>query len=225
MADTPRLSKDQWKQRIRPLLERSLQQVQKAITNERHVQSWIRSASFEAAMSIQNPADVQAEANAYRHLLDDLNDTFPELVEAVGELTGGCGTLDVNWRPLSPEYTSLYIDFGTDYKVDVFCKLKAAAPEEAQRALDLLARALPPSEPFPKRPNKAAGLLSLDDQCLGARLFERHPGDGKPRRSVTLQLARQEPVRDLTPAEAPAQIIDLLTPSGRTISPDEWISS
>ena len=223
MAGTPPLSKDEWQQHIKPLLERSLRQVQRAITNERHVQSWIRTASFEAAMGIRNPADVQAEANAYRHLLDDLNDTFPELVEAVGELTDGCGTLDVNWRPLSPEYTSLYINFGADYKVNIFCKLRAAVPKEARRALDLLARALPPSEPFPKRPNKAAGLLSLDNRCLGVRLFERHPGDEKPHRSVTLQLDRQEPVRDLTPAEAPAQIIDLLTPSGRTISPDEWM--
>lgn len=225
MPAPPKLDKPAWKERIAPALTRSMQEVRERITNERHVQSWIRTASYEAAMSIGDPSDMQAEAQAYGHMMDSLKDTFPELDEAVRELTQECGALDIQWRPLSPEYTSIYIDFGTDYRVDVFCNLKAASPDETRRALDTAAAALPKSQPFPRRPNEATGVVALDGRCVGVRAVDRHPGDSKPRRTYTLLPPGSEPEKDLPTAEAANRIVTHLTPDPGTVSPDEWIGS
>lgn len=217
------LTKDEWKERIETALPRSMQEVREKITNEPHLQRWIREASYEAAMGIDDPSDVQAESQAYGLMLDGLHDTFAPLAEAVDELTEGCGHLDINWRPLSPEFTTVYVDFGRDYDVHLFCRLKAISPDEARRVLGAVEEALPPSEPFPRRPNEATALAALDGRCLGVRIVRRHPSDDKPERTVTVLPPGQKAEKNIPLSDAPARVVEHLVPDDPTVSPDEWV--
>jgi hypothetical protein len=175
----------------------------RVMTNAPAVQSWLHTASFESAMGLEMQSDVQAAATAYGAMLDDLHATFGPLVEAVRELTGGCGTLDLHWRPLSPQFSTLRIAFSTDYDVRVFRRIDAGlvTPEVARTALQHVAKALPKGDPFPNRPNEAAGMLSHDGHCLGVQIREHH-ADGGRRRTVTLRPPQHEPLERLSESDA-----------------------
>jgi hypothetical protein len=219
------LSEEDWMRRIEPALERSMQEVSEQMTNAAPVQRWLRSASYEAAMqaSRPQPGDMQAEAAAYGALRDDLREHFASLARAVRDLTHGQGRLDVKWRPLSPNYTRLYIDFGLDYEIDLFVRLKAASPDEARRALDAAADALPRSEPFPNRPNERTALVALDDRQLGVRVRE-HQADPGRRRTVTLLPDGDSAESDVALDEAPERVVQHLTPeAGSRVDPQSWM--
>lgn len=199
----PTRTKDDWKARIMPALDDSLEAASRAMTNAPSVQDWLHTASFESAMGLEMQADMEAAAMAYGAMLDDLHDTFAPLVAAVRELTGGCGRLDLHWRPLAPQFSTLRITFGTDYPVQVFYRIEAAAvtPEAARAALRRVTAALPKGDPFPNRPNEATGMLAHDASCLGVRVLERQAERGR-RRTVTLLPKQHEPVERLSEDEA-----------------------
>jgi hypothetical protein len=202
MPATPRTT-DDWKAFLAPALEESLEAASRAMTNAPAVQSWLHTASFESAMGLEMQSDLQAAATAYGAMLDDLHATFGPLVEAVRDLTDGCGTLDLHWRPLSPQFSTLRIAFSVDYDVRVFHRLGAdlVTPEVARTALQRIAKALPKGDPFPNRPNETTGMLAHAGRCLGVRLREHRAGGGR-RRSVTLLPPQHEPLEDLSEAEA-----------------------
>jgi len=202
MPAPPRTISD-WKALLAPALDESLEAASRVMTNAPAVQSWLHTASFESAMGLEMQSDMQAAAMAYGAMLDDLHDTFGPLVEAVRELTDGCGKLDLHWRPLSPQFSTLRIAFGTDYDVRVFHRIEAdlVTPEVARTALHRIAKALPKGDPFPNRPNEATGMLSHDGHCLGVRLREHHADAGR-RRTVTLLPPQHEPLADLSEADA-----------------------
>lgn len=204
------LSKDEWKTRLEPALSESMQDVSERITSARSVQLWLHDASYEAAQDLARQSDLQAQAMAHRRMMDDFEETFGALIEAVHDLTEGCGTIELNWRPLAPNYSKLYIDFGRDFTADVFVRLSECTPDEAKRALDTVQAALPKGEPFPNRPNVATGLIAHAGQCVGLQVYDRI-GDNRRRwRSVTLLPKEREPIENVRLDQAPRRLLKLL---------------
>ena len=113
----PDLDERTWKERLGPALERSVDRAEETITRTPDVQAWVRTASYRAAMSVGYQGDIESAAAAYGYMLDDLRERFPSLVAAVHDLTAGCARLDLHWRPLSPQYSRVRLDFGTDFGV------------------------------------------------------------------------------------------------------------
>lgn len=197
-----RLSKEQWKERIRPHLSSSIQEISDAITNQAALQSWLHEASFEAADGLGKMHAMQAEAMGHMRMMDDLESTFPELVDAVDELTSGFGTLDLQWRPLTPNFSRLRISFSPDYEVNVFVRLGGTSPSDAVEVIETLRAALPKGEPFPNRPNERTALAVLGDTSLGVRLSEHAAAEGNRRQTVTLLPPGAKPAENLSPPQA-----------------------
>lgn len=199
------LTTDEWKTRIEPHLASSLQAVSDAITQTEAVQSWLHRASMEAAEGLGQMSGMQGEMQGYMNMLADLEDSLPNLLTAVEEVTDGCGHVDLHWRPLQPNFSRLYVSFDRDFSVKVFCRLSECSRDAAEAALTTVADALSKGEPFPNRPNTVTGLVAYNGRGLGLRVSEhlREEGSGTTR-SVTLlprnkspreQLARSEAVR------------------------------
>lgn len=167
---------------------------------------------MEAAEDLGHTSGMQGEMQGYMRMRNALEDRFPELIEAVEDLTEGCGHLDLHWRPLHPTYSRLYIDFGKDYSVDVFYRLADRSHDAAKQALEAVSQHLPEGTPFPNRPNTVTGLLALQGYCLGIRVKEYISENTQHRyRSVTLFPPDQSPLEGLSVEETPSQIVDLLT--------------
>lgn len=168
----------EWKQRLRPLFAKSMRDVHERITSEPHVQRWLQRASFEVTENLMAENPFQAEAKAHARLLDHLVDTFPALVEAVDALTDGCGTLDVRWRPLNPNYSRIEVDFGRNHAIDVFYRCPTLDAADIRTALRHVREALPEGAPFPNRPQTATGLVAHDGRAVGVRWIRRVDDDG-----------------------------------------------
>ncbi len=201
-------SKEDWLARIEPLLPVSLDEAGERITAAPEVQQWLPTASMEAAVDLggaSDRSDMEVQATAYHHLLAALRARFPALAEAVREATAGFGRLALHWRPLAPQYSAVRINFGSERDVDVFCRLSDDTPEAAAQALGALGEALPRSLPFPKRPNRARGLVVWQQRDLLVemidRLTEGREGGGRERR-VTLRPRAYRPLEHLTEPEA-----------------------
>lgn len=212
-------SKEDWKALIEPHLSESLRTVSETITRTRSVQNWLHDASMEVAEGLGHLSGPQGEMQGYMRMRNALTDRFPSLIEAVEELTEGCGHVDLHWRPLDPNYSRLYIDFATDFSVKVFCRLSAPSPEAARDTLDTVAKSLPEGSPFPNRPNTVTGLLAFRGNCLGLRVKE-HLSDNQQQRyrSVTLLPPDQDPIENLSVEETPRRIVQIL--SQEDASPD-----
>lgn len=204
------LTKEEWLARLKPALDESTRAASRAMTNAAPIQSWLHDHALEAAMSLQGESDMEAATQAYGRLMDELQERFPALFEAVREVTGGCGRIGLNWRPLAPDYTTLYIDFGRDFDVKVFYEMEEATETEAGRALERVCKALPKGEPFPKRPNTSTGIVACRGQCLGVRFLDALTGQEDRRRSVTLFPKAQPPLEGLSEEEAQRRMVDLL---------------
>jgi hypothetical protein len=204
-AADPSLSVTDWKDRIRPHLAVSMQDVSDAITNAAPVQSWMHEASFEAAEGLADMHAMQAEATGHMRMLNDLHDTFPALAEAVDELTDGFGSLDIHWRPLTPNFSRIKVSFDRDYSVKAFVKLDGRSPSDAQTALDTLRTTLPKGDPFPNRPHEVTGLFVYDGIPLGVRLHDRL-GETSRHITVTLLPENARPAEDLPVDVAPRAI-------------------
>jgi len=206
----PALSVSDWKDRIAPHLSSSLQTVSEQITRTEGVQAWLQEASMRAAEGLGQTDGMQAEMQGYMRMMDDLEAHLPNLVTAVADLTDGCGSLDLHWRPLAPNYSRLYITFDRDYKVTLFCRLSACTAEAARSALDTVAGALPEGDPFPGRPNDVTGLVAHDGRALGVRLKEHLADEGGRYRTVTLLPPDGDSLDPLPPADAEEQVRMLL---------------
>lgn len=211
----PLRSQDDWQTLIEPHLSSSLEAVSETITQSEPVQSWLREASTEAAEGLGQRRGMQAEMRGYVRMMEDLEDTLPELLAAVSTATAGCGTIDLKWRPLQPTQSRLYVDFDRDVDVDLFVRLDACTPEAARDALSMVAEALPDGKPYPNRPNTITGLVARDGQSVGVRLKEHLQENGGRRRSVTLLPAESAPIENLDAAKTPRRLVDLLCPNNR----------
>lgn len=173
-----------------------MQDVSDAITNAAPIQSWVHEASFKAVEGMGQMHAMQAEAMGHMRMLDDLHDTFPNLVEAVETLTSGYGSLDIHWRPLTPNFSRIRVSFDRSYDVQAFFELDGYARSDTQEVLKTMAEALPKGAPFPKRPHEVTALVVYQDVPLGVRLRE-HLSDDARTRTVTLLPDNAKPAEDL----------------------------
>lgn len=205
------LSKDEWKDRIAPHLSTSLQTVSERITQTQAVQSWLHEASMAAAEGLGQMSGMQGEMMGYMRMMNDLEDTLPELLSAVDELTDGTGEVDLHWRPLQPNFSRLYVSFDRDYTVKLFARLAECTQQAAQTALDTVAAALPGGDPFPNRPNEITGLVAHDGHAVGVRVKEHLREDGAgTTRTVTLFPPNQQPRENLSTTTAVRELLQLL---------------
>lgn len=197
------LTTDEWKARIEPHLSSSLQAVSEAITQTEAVQTWLHRASMEAAEGLGQMSGMQGEMQGYMNMMADLEDSLPNLLAAVEDLTGGCGQVDLHWRPLQPNFSRLYVSFDRTFTVKVFVRLGDCTADGADAALATVADALPGGEPFPNRPNTVTGLVVREGRDLGVRVHEhlREEGAGTTR-SVTLLPRSRSPLEQLAWSEA-----------------------
>lgn len=204
------LSVDDWKARIAPHLSTSLQTVSEKITQTEAVQSWLHSASMEAADGLGQMSGVQGEMMGYMRMMDDLEDSLPNLLEAVADLTDGCGTVDLHWRPLQPNFSRLYVDFDRDFSAKLFVRLEDCTQDTVRDALQTVTAALPKGEPFPNRPNTVTGMVAHEGAGAGVRVKEHLREDQTTTHSVTLLPDNQSPLENLSAADAARELLRLL---------------
>lgn len=205
------LSKDEWKDRLQPALSETLQAANDKIMQTKEVQSWLRSASMEAAETLGQQRGRQGEMQGYSYLMDALEDELPALLDAVEDLTEGCGTIDLEWRPMQPTQSRLYVTFDTSYTVTLFCRLAECTDAAAKSAITTVVQALPEGEPFPNRPNEVTGLVARDGRGVGIRVKEHLREDGAgTAKSVTLLPSNQQPEKNLSGPEVVRRLQRLL---------------
>jgi hypothetical protein len=204
------LSVDDWKGRIAPHLSQSLQTVSEKITQTEAVQSWLQTASMEAAEGLGQMSGMQGEMMGYMRMMDDLEETLPNLLEAVNDLTEGCGSVDLHWRPLQPNFSRLYVDFDRDFTVKLFVRLDDCTTGAAQDALRTVAGTLPAGSPFPNRPNTVTGLVAREGRAVGVRVKEHLRDDQSTTQSVTLLADDPSPIENLGATEAARHLLRLL---------------
>jgi len=183
---SPRSIED-WKARFEPSLSTSLPEANASIMQTDRVQKWLRSASTEAAERLGPGARMQAEMQGYIQMKNDLKDQFPALVDAVDELTEGCGEVDLDWRPLTPTQSRVQVAFDREFTVRLFVRLADLTPDSARGAVQTVAEALPEGTPFPNRPNTVTGLVGHEGACVGVRVHE-HLSEDRQRRYRTICL-------------------------------------
>jgi len=180
-------SVDDWNTHIEPHLSTSLQEASDKIMQTDEVQSWLRTASTDAAEELGPGAGMQAEMQGYLRMKKALRDRFPALVDAVDELTEGCGEIDLDWRPLNPTQSRVQITFDRAFTVHLYVRLTEMTPNTTRTAVRTVADALPEGTPFPNRPNTVTGLVGHDGACVGIRVRE-HLGEDRRRRYRTVSL-------------------------------------
>lgn len=207
-------SKAAWKARLEPHLATSLRDASDSITRTEVVQDWLREASMEAAEGVGSTSGMQGKMEGYVHMMRALEDRFPDLLRAVEELTEGCATIDLHWRPLQPSYSRLYVDFRRDISADVFVRLSERTQEATERALQTVADALPKGTPFPNRPSTATGIVASEGQCLGVRV-KAHLSEDRTRQyqTVTLLPKAQDPIENQSMVDAAQQLLRVLARS------------
>lgn len=178
------------------------------------VQKWLRGASTDAAERLGPGAGMQAEMQGYIQMKNALEDQFPALVDAVGELTEGCGEVDLDWRPLNPTQSRVEVAFDREFTVHLFTRLTDLAPESVRGAVQTVAEALPEGTPFPNRPNTVTGLVGHDGACVGVRVRE-HLGEDRQRRyrTVTLLPDTRDDLENLSTQEAADRLRQLFAPT------------
>ena len=207
-------TREDWKACIEPHLSTSLSGVSDALTRTDAVQEWLRDASTEAAEGLGGVSGMQGEMQGHVHMMNALEDRFPELLAAVDELTDGCGEVDLHWRPMNPSFSQVKISFDRGFSVKLFVRLTALTPEAAHSALETVADALPEGDPFPNRPNTVTGLVAHDGLCLGVRVREHLAEGGQGRyRTVTLLPTAHNAIENLSMDDAARCLCQLLAPS------------
>ncbi len=213
-------SKADWKARIEPHLSTSLRNVSDALTRTNAVQDWLHDASMEAAEGLGDVSGMQGNMQGYMRMMNALEDRFPELLEAVDELTEGCGQVDLHWRPMNPNFSRVEVTFDRDFTVELFVRMAEATSGAARSTVETVAEALPEGSPFPNRPNTVTGLTAHDGSCMGVRVQERL-GEGQQGRyrTVTLLPEDRDDIENLTMAEAADRLLQVLA------SPDSssWV--
>jgi hypothetical protein len=207
-------SVEDWKARIEPHLSTSLQEASDAIMRTDRVQTWLRKASTEAAEGLGPGSGMQGEMQGYIQLKNALKDQFPALLDAVDELTEGCGEVDLDWRPLNPTQSHVQVTFDREFTVQLFVRLTDPTSESTRGAIQTVAHALPEGTPFPNRPNTVTGLVGHDESCVGVRVRE-HLGEDRQRRyrTVTLLPDTRDDLDKLSEQEAANRLRQLFAPT------------
>jgi hypothetical protein len=205
------LTKDEWKARLTPHLSSSLETVSDVIMQATPVQNWLRSASTAAAEGLGQSQDMKSEMAGYVRMKNELEEALPQLVAAVDELTNGCGHLDVEWRPLQPTQSRVYVAFDRNFTVSLFYPLSECTGEATREALSTVADALPQGDPFPNRPNEVTGLVASEQEAVGVRMKEHLTQDrGGRYRIVTLLPPDRSALENLDVSEATRRLLHLL---------------
>lgn len=205
------LSTAEWKERLGPTLSVSLRETSEEMTKARPVQSWLHEASYEAAQDVARTTGSQAQGMGYMYMMDSLEATVPNLLAAVRDLTDGYGHVDLHWRPLSPGFSRLYVDFDWDTSVDVFIRLDEATADDARDGLRTVAEALPKGTPYPNRPNEATGLVAHDGNCVAARIHEHLGEKESTYRSVSLIPKNGDASDPMSPSDAVRALLDIFS--------------
>ena len=172
------------------------------------IQQWLRRASSDAAEGLGRRQGLQGTMDGYNRLKTNFEDRFPELLAAVGEMTDGCGTIDLDWTPTNPTLSRVEIAFDREFTVDLFVRLDAPTPEAARDALYTVADALPEGTPFPNRPNTVTALVAFEGTCVGVRVKEHLGSDQQGRyRTVTLLPKGQDALENLSANDAISQLL------------------
>lgn len=194
-------SRAEWVALLEGALEKPLREVHALLTQDAALQSWLQQAAFAAAMTLSTADDPTGWAACYDRLQQELERTFPELVAAVHEVTEGCGHLRLIWRDDAPQLSTVVIDFGRDYTVDLFLRLPAATLSALEQVFNRIAAWLPPDVPYPRRPHTLTALVAYQGRCPALRLLEHSTSEGL-KRTVQLLLPDQPPSSELTPEVA-----------------------
>jgi len=165
---------------------------------------------MEAAAGLGQMSGVQGEMMGYMRMMDDLEDSLPNLLAAVATLTDGCGTVDLHWRPLQPNFSRLYVDFDRDFTAKLFVRLEDCTGEAARNALQTVSAALPKGEPFPNRPNTVTGMVARGGLGMGVRVKEHIRENQTTTRSVTLLPDDQSPLENLSVEDAAQELLQHL---------------
>ena len=210
----PSRSKEDWTSLLSPLLSTSVQAANERLMQTEEIRQWLRQASTKAAEGMSRQPDMRGEMRGYAELKDAFEERFPTLLDAVEELTGGCGTIDLDWTPMNPTMSRVEVDFHRELAVDLFTRLEAPSPDAAQAALHTVEEALPDGTPFPNRPNTATGLVAHDGSCLGVRVRE-HLGNeqGGRYRTVALLPDDRNDLENLSMQDAAPRLLQLLAPA------------
>lgn len=207
----PSLPTDEWTDRITPHLAHSLERVSEEITQSKPVQAWLRRASAEAAEGLMESTRLNGQMRGYLQVIDDLQDALPSLVTAIEEVTDGCGRLDLDWRPMNPTYSRLFVNFDCDFAVHSFHCLSPCTADEARAILRDVGDQLPEGRPFPNRPNVVTGYVGREGVGLGVRVKEHAETDSSGQyRTVALLPPGADPVDNLSFDEARRRLLDLL---------------
>lgn len=188
-----------WAELLTTHLPVSVRATREALSRVPAIQQWMRTTASEIAAE-QPPAAMQGELQAmhgYSAARRALHDAFPELREAVQQVTSGLGTLDLDWRPFSPHLSQVQVSFDRDYDVDAFVPIEAAERSALSTHLDTMQKQLPESEPFPRRPHTRTALWAYRDEGVGVRVHRHHPNDDVHRFTFALLPPHAQPSTDL----------------------------
>jgi hypothetical protein len=146
-----------------------------ALTNQPEIRAWLVDAVYAAGMrSGQDPAGFARE---HEQLLTELERQFPDEVAEVAHQTSGCGRIDVDWHPVTPEYAALFINFGRGLRAHRLEHLTETSAEVCEAALERLRAELPSTEPFAGHPHHRTAVLVTGRMCLGVRVALRAEED------------------------------------------------
>ncbi len=206
-------SKEDWKSLLSPLLSTSVQAANERLMQSEEIRQWLRQASTKAAEGMSRRSDMRSEMRGYAQLKGAFEERFPTLLNAVEELTEGCGTIDLDWTPMNPTMSRVEVDFHRELAVDLFTRLEAPSPDAAQAALHAVEEVLPDGTPFPNRPNTVTGLVAHDGSCVGVRVQE-HLGDeqGGRYRTVALLPDDRNDLENLSMQDTAPRLLQLLAP-------------
>jgi hypothetical protein len=199
MPDTR--TRAEWKARLDRALEKPLRAAQELLTQYPAVQSWLQQAATEAAMAIGTSEDPTLWGTYYDQLQAGLEQAFPELAAAVQEATEGCARPILIWRADAPHLSTVTIDFGRSYNVDLFLRLPAVTLPILEQALNRIATFLPLEPPYPRRPHEITAILAYQGRCPALRLLEHITPTGR-KRTAQVFLPDQPPSAALTPEAA-----------------------
>lgn len=181
------------------------------LTNHPEIQAWLPSASIRSVEGLEDMDEASMSAYAFGNLMADLEAAFPELVQAVRRLTGGCGKLTIHWRPSDPQYSTLGLEFGTAH--DVHLLRNVSNERGIERAivefLNVLADKVPPGMPARGRPDRATGLVVRKDHCVYVEFKVENTGRDVSR-SASIRTAYERKSEAVTQENIVERIVERL---------------
>ncbi|MFO8233449.1 MAG: hypothetical protein R6U20_12385 [Longimonas sp.] len=188
-----------WTKLLQTHLPVSVRAANETLSRVPAIQKWMRTTASEIAAE-QPPTAMQDATHAmhgYSTARRALNESFPDLRDAIRTTTNGLGTLDLDWRPFSPHLSQVQVTFSRDYDVDAFMRVDDATRSALNTHLDTMQNELPESEPFPRRPHTRTALWAHSGEGVGVRIHRHHPNDDVHRHTFALLPPGEKPTTDL----------------------------